>query len=320
MSRKDALKNFLKNGNLRPEEEEPVPVEETVEEPVEEVQETEEYVEEEAEETYEEVPEEEPAGEEYMEESEPEGGPAEEEISYKEEEPEDDSPSIEQIMIERTEVLEDTILALRAQVEELQLTLRDFREHPAVPDMSAYVTSREQLKTITKVVENDNALSTNKILVHAMEQIATMREDFFKLCKGMEKKIDSMSARDVLSSFQAYEVDMENILTDGGVFIGHFDYTSLNTIHQRIVEVVPTDDPEKSGLVAERLSDGYKLGNRVLLKEKVSVYKYVQPAARDDDGREAPGGPEDEARIETISETPSETEQETEKSDMEEKE
>ena len=92
----------------------------------------------------------------------------------------------------------------------------------------------------------------------------------------MEKKIDTMSAKDVLASFQAYEVDMENILTDGGVFIGHFPYETLNTIHQRIVEVVPTDDHEKNGKIAERLSDGYKLGNRVLLKEKVSVYKYVE--------------------------------------------
>jgi hypothetical protein len=155
-----------------------------------------------------------------------------------------------------------------------------------------------------------------------MEQIATMREDFFKLCKGMGKKIDSMSAKDVLASFEAYEVDMENILTDGGVFIGHFDYQSLNTIHQRIVEVVPTGDPEKNGLIAERLSDGYKLGNRVLLKEKVSVYKYTEIMAQepeDEDGCES-GEPSEETVSKTDSQTTSDEKENTEKSDMEEKE
>ncbi len=297
MSRKDTVKNFLRNGKLKPDDEEETAVEE---ETVEESQGT------------------------AMEEESPEEAPVEEDEADEEEAVEEgpaiDTSGIEQTVIERTEALEDTILSLRSEIEELRLEVKELRARPAAPDMSAYVTTREQLKAVTKVVENENAQSSNKVLVHAMEQIAAMREDFFKLCKGMETKIDSMSAKDVLSSFEAYEVDMENILTDGGVFIGHFDYASLNTIHQRIVEVVTTDDPEKSGLIAERLSDGYKLGNRVLLKEKVSVYKYAQP-----DAKEKPEGAPDEgskgnAPTETTSETPSETEENTEKSDLEEKE
>ena len=48
-------------------------------------------------------------------------------------------------------------------------------------------------------------------------------------------------------------------------------------------------------MIAERLSDGYKIGDKVLLKEKVKVYKY--------DPKLASAG-------ETASETPSETDSE----------
>ncbi len=176
------------------------------------------------------------------------------------------------------EEAQDTILALKAQIEELKQTVDELRANPPMPDMSAFLTSREQIKSLTNAIERQNIEITNKSLMTSMEQIAIMREDFFKLCDGMRKKIDTMSAKDVLSSFEAYEVDMENILTDAGVFIGHFPYETLNTIHQRIVDVILTNDQEKNGQIAERLSDGYKLGDRVLLKERISVYKYTDEA------------------------------------------
>ena len=176
-----------------------------------------------------------------------------------------------------SEELKDDIASLKAQIEELKAEISAMRAtSPEVPDLSSFVTSKEMIKSLTNAIDRQNVEITNKALLSSMEQIAILREDFFKLCAGMEKKIDTMSAKDVLASFQAYEVDMENILTDGGVYIGHFPYETLNTIHQRIVEVVPTNDQEKNGKIAERLSDGYKLGNRVLLKEKVTVYKYVE--------------------------------------------
>lgn len=151
-----------------------------------------------------------------------------------------------------------------------------------MPDMSAYLTSREQMKTLTASIDKRDADTSNKNLVKAMEQIAVMREDFFKLCQGMKERIKDMTAEDVLSSFEAYSVDMENILSDGGVYIGPFPYDRLNTLHQRIIGVVPTDDEEKNGMIAERLSDGYKIGNKVLLKEKVTIYRYTEAAKADE--------------------------------------
>ncbi len=186
----------------------------------------------------------------------------------------------------------DRLGRIEASIEEMRLAIEEpprEEEQPEDPlqdikagirellsrkaDPTTYMTSREQMKTITAVVERRDAEVADKAFQRAMEQIAVMREDFHKLCDGMRGKMDVMSAEEVLSSFEAYRIDMENILIDGGVFIGPFPYEKLNTIHQRIIGVVPTGDEEKDGTIAERLSDGYKLGNRVLVKERVMIYK-----------------------------------------------
>ena len=182
--------------------------------------------------------------------------------------------------------LETELIRIRYLVEDL----RD--SEPAMPDMSQYMTTREQFKSVTAAVSKRDAEAGYRTLVNAMEAVSVMREDFFKLCQGMRERIDEMSAETVLSSFEAYSVDMENILTDGGVFIGAFPYDRLNTLHHRIVGVVPTGEADKDGMIAERLSDGYKIGDKVLLKEKVKVFKYDAKLA---------------APEETSSETPSET-------------
>jgi|GEM_PF-1574768 len=201
----------------------------------------------------------------------------------------------------------DTIASLRGQVEELQMTIRELRSNPPFPDMSAYVTSREMVKSLTAAIENQSVALADKRMIETMTQVATMREDFFKLCTGMRAKLRRMPKEDMISSFEAYEVDMENILTDRGVFIGHFPFESLNTTHQRIVEVVPTDDPELNGMVADRLSDGYKMGDRVLYKEKVAVYKYTGPASKSASGKSK----SKEEPTETVSETASEQTEKT---------
>ena len=181
----------------------------------------------------------------------------------------------------------DILSSLKSQIEELRASVESIRGSSAgMPDMSEFLTSRELGKSLAAAIDRQNVEITNKMLVNALAQISAMREDFFRLCSGMENKIDTMSAKEVLDSFRAYEVDMENILTDGGVFIGHFPYETLNTIHQRIVDVIPTADPDLNGKIAERHSDGYKLGDKVLFKEKVSVWKYVEPQTQETPSQE----------------------------------
>ena len=202
----------------------------------------------------------------------------------------------------------ESLKAIESELIRIRYMLEDLNARPAptmeMPDLSAYLTTREQSKAINATVSKIEASASNKALVKAMEQISAMREDFFKLCEGMKEKIKEMDAETVLSSFEAYEVDMENILTDADVYIGKFDFEKLNTLHQRIVGVVPTGEKEKDGTIAERQSNGYKLGDKVLLKERVTVYKYNPSMDTSDAPKAEPGSEEvPETSSENVSKT-----------------
>ncbi len=219
-----------------------------------------------------------------------------------------EEPILEETVAETPEPpSENPLASIESELMRIRYMLEDMKAQPAaaeMPDMSAYLTTKEQSKAMNATVSKLEASSSNKTLIKAMEQISTMREDFFKLCEGMRARIAELDAETVLSSFEAYQVDMENVLTDANVYIGPFEFDRLNTLHQRIVGIVPTGDKEKDGTIAERLSDGYKLGDKVLLKERVSVYKF-------DQNMESEGEPEVETGFQTDSETPSKTDSET---------
>jgi molecular chaperone GrpE (heat shock protein) len=151
------------------------------------------------------------------------------------------------------------------------------------------VTTREQQRKHLEAVERRDAELADRRMMSMLEQLSGMREDFVRLCGDMEERIDRFSPKDVLDSFTAYMVDIENILTDAGARVGPFDNEKLNTLRQRIVDVVPTGDPSLDGMIAERLSDGYEFKGRVLLKEKVTVYKHT---AAGGDGSEDTTGDE----------------------------
>ena len=145
----------------------------------------------------------------------------------------------------------------------------------------------------------DSPRTEDRRLIGMLEQLSIMREDFFRLCKSMKDQIAELTAEDVLDSFMAYGVDMENILTDCGVTIAPYSQKDsvFNTVHQRIVGIVSTDDPEKNRKIAKSLTDGYEFEGRVLLKEKVNVFKYVvavPTADTENDGKKKEGQKESE--------------------------
>ena len=163
-----------------------------------------------------------------------------------------------------TSNLENEIAELRKMVSDL------------TSQLEKYTTTKEQLKEYSIVMSKRDAELANRKFMGMLEQLSVMREDFFKLCSGINAKLDSFSPKNVLSSFEAYGVDMENILIDCGVEIGPSKFEKLNTLHQRIVDVIPTDDESMNGMVAERMSDGYVYQGRVLLKERVKIYRFSE--------------------------------------------
>jgi hypothetical protein len=159
---------------------------------------------------------------------------------------------------------------IEEEIEALRRDIAQFRT-----ENSECITSKEQHKNYMDAVAKRDTEIANRKFMNMLEQMCIMREDFFKLCSDMEKKLDKFSPKDVLDSFTAYSTDMENILIDAGVHIGKFDCERLNTIHQRIIDVVPTDDETLNGTIAERLSYEYEFNGRVLFKEKVKIYKFT---------------------------------------------
>ncbi|UAL08251.1 MAG: hypothetical protein KRP56_03110 [Candidatus Methanogranum gryphiswaldense] len=159
---------------------------------------------------------------------------------------------------------------IEEEIEALRRDIAQFRT-----ENSECITSKEQHKNYMDAVAKRDTEIANRKFMNMLEQMCIMREDFFKLCSDMEKKLDKFSPKDILDSFTAYSTDMENILIDAGVHIGKFDCERLNTIHQRIIDVVPTDDETLNGTIAERLSYEYEFNGRILFKEKVKIYKFT---------------------------------------------
>ncbi len=143
-------------------------------------------------------------------------------------------------------------------------------------NLEKYVTSRENQKSFMESIEKRDAEMANKKLMSVLEAVTTMREDFFKLCEGINNNIDKMDVKTVMKSFEAYGVDMENILNDVGMEVGSFNLESLSPLHHRIVGVISTEEESKNNLIAKSLSDGYKFNGRVIYKERVDVYKYTE--------------------------------------------
>ncbi len=170
---------------------------------------------------------------------------------------------------------------VRDAINALAESLRGDSPAPAPADTAvseadaSYLTSREQFELYNRIISRHDAEFADKQFIGLLEQICTIREDFKRLCAGMEQNISAMRAGDVLASFKNYQVDLDNMLKDAGVRFGAFGTPDqkADPVFQRVVGVVPTEDAEKDGTVAKRLSAGYEYKGRPIFKEKVMVYR-----------------------------------------------
>lgn len=142
--------------------------------------------------------------------------------------------------------------------------------------------SRDALDNFKKQISARDAELSNKKFSNLMERMCLMREDYAALTRNIRKDVSSFTAAEVLSSYEAYLIDMENMLFDAGIVIGPYgkEGDQVDVAHQRIVGIVTTTDPSKNGTVAARLTDGYEYNGRALVKEKVNVYKVAEPAPK----------------------------------------
>lgn len=66
--------------------------------------------------------------------------------------------------------------------------------------------------------------------------------------------------------------DLEDLFTFQGIFPYTCPGNQYDSVRQRIIRKIPTDDPEKNRLVAESLRPGYEWEGKVIRPEMVAVY------------------------------------------------
>ena len=119
-----------------------------------------------------------------------------------------------------------------------------------------------------------------KMFKPILADVVGIADDLHRMVRAYRGKTEeSIPTEKLISILECYESDVEEILEKYGVDIYICESESFEPIRQKSVKLIETADPELNRKIAERLSKGYSLGEKVLQPEKVYAYKYVQPKA-----------------------------------------
>jgi molecular chaperone GrpE (heat shock protein) len=134
------------------------------------------------------------------------------------------------------------------------------------------VVTREAFNTIILNIDDKFKDMRIKFLQQVMVSLASMREEYIRLLNNMEAD-ENIEKKKMIESLRTFEsINMTDMLLEGGVQI--FDLDDYTTGHHKIMSTVLTDDSKLDRKVCKKMSDGYSLDGRVILQQKVSVYKY----------------------------------------------
>lgn len=81
--------------------------------------------------------------------------------------------------------------------------------------------------------------------------------------------------------------ELEVLLENNGVVLYREADERFNSSRQSVLRLEPTARPEQDGRIAASVRPGFELGERVLRKERVSVYKHRPESASSSDGPSA---------------------------------
>ena len=113
-----------------------------------------------------------------------------------------------------------------------------------------------------------------KIFKPLLTDVIYLREDMRKVMRTMKEKDGQISADKFFSILDGYIMDTADILEKYDVEIFNCEEDEYVPIRQKIIKVLPTDDEKLSGIVADKLSDGYMLNEKVIFPQKAVVYKF----------------------------------------------
>ena len=108
-------------------------------------------------------------------------------------------------------------------------------------------------------------------LVHGLIRL---HDDMGKLLSIWRvKPASELSAARFFSTIEGLQEDVEIVLGQNGVVAFRAASTTFDPRLQRVLKVVPTDDPTLAGTVAETLRPGFEQGSEVLEKERVAFFE-----------------------------------------------
>lgn len=113
--------------------------------------------------------------------------------------------------------------------------------------------------------------------------LITLRDDLAKVGEAADRATDTARLLD------QFRDAVEQILARNGVDPFTVEGDVLDRTRQRVITVLPSDDPSANRRIAQRLRPGFQWYDRVLRPEWVSVYRYAAPSPPP--GPTVPAGP-----------------------------
>ncbi len=142
--------------------------------------------------------------------------------------------------------------------------------------LSDRMMSRDVLAQFDKTMKGELSDVKNSSVRSLLVKIANVRENAASLADKMRSEKETVTADDAIDAIENIGDMLEEILLINGAVrfrdeVGTpYEYPTHNK-----AKLVDTDDPALNKTIAEAVSSGYVLNDKILLPEKVNVYRYV---------------------------------------------
>ena len=148
--------------------------------------------------------------------------------------------------------------------------------------LSDRMMSRDVLAQFDKTMKGELSDVKSSSIRSLLVKIANVRENAASLADKMRSEKETVTADDAIDAIENFGDMLEEILLVNGAVRfrdeagSPYDYPTHNK-----TKLVDTDDPALNKMIAEVMSSGYVLDGKVLLPEKVRVYRYVGESGKE---------------------------------------
>ena len=141
---------------------------------------------------------------------------------------------------------------------------------------SERMMSYEVLSQFDKTMKGELTDVKNSSVKSLLIKVANVREAADDLVERMEKNRDSVTIDDAIDAVCNFGDMLEEILlVNGAVRFRDEAGTPYEYPRHNKAKVIDTENPALNKTVAEVVSSGYVLDDKVLLPEKINVYRYT---------------------------------------------